>query len=652
MDLLGFFVWAFVVLFPPIALREQIHQAGIDIETFLVNQVPWRVKQIKSFFVGRLVALSALVLVVNGVWAYSLFRLEPQLAQDPIVMSIIGYATLMQAVFAMWNYANGRLRYHPIVGVTVEQRTAATSAMAQAQASRETSTRLDALYQSQLDEYNHVTPPPAALVLAALAAGAAHVRRAEAYGEAADANAAVRRTSRVLACSVAVKESLERVARIRAVVPDPVLDANFNTIRDNVMLADRAAEAALVEQDNRVFVWSPFGTRWSRPDIWLASVIVSMLAMGMHVHIYAVAVEDRWLVVMSYVPFALCFLMTRISAEVLAWLVLKGTKLAEFILTKTAQLAVAVLPGDTLATVRGSVNINILEEEKITAAIKEWVNLSAVMVAPYAVMVFWITSPLAAAIMGAVTMVGAIFGLIYISRGKKTEVDENTTKTIGWFWKYGKWITAVIFLLGSSVEWDGFMNRFAGITPMITIPAIEWGWYIAFAGFSLIAMWASWKVSTKWKGKPEKVFKPIAAVAGVLAFILALAPVARAATHGRESFQLSARIGQAAEKPVDMTLPAVTYEKQANGREQLVITFYSRARQAKGVVEFDSALAVQLGVERQVMVKTYNGYADCGGERCRHHEVRIPELKSRPHGTFKVIMRRLLTTEVGEEVVL
>lgn len=647
MDFLGFIIGLLVVFFPPPALREQVDQAGEDMAAWARNRLPWHAKRIKSFFVRPLLVFALAQAVAFGFWMYALLQMEPELHQHPVVLLAGLYAGPGQLLFALSNYLTGRLRFNALPATNPHDRAEATRTMAYAEAVREAAELADQRFETVVGTRDPLAAPEPELVLAAMAASETHVRFAEAYAQAARAQAQVHRTSSAFACAGYAGKILQRQARLVAIVPGQAfLDAHFTQISAFANQAEQAAERAMVAEDQRVWVMGP-GTRFSLPHWWAASLLISLIALAVSLDIYAVQVGDRWLFAMAFVPFAMAFANVRVTLEAVVWVWDKVVKLFEFVTTKLAQLAVAVLPGDTLSSARQTIKIEIFNEEKQVAAIREWINMAAIMWLPYKLIVFWVTLPGVAVIVASATVIATIMTFAHISRGKKPEVDESTTSTVRFFWKYGKWITVVVFLVtGASVEWDGLMNRLSGISPLISIPG-DYYWYLLIAAVSLALMWAMWKFAAAAKGWFEKILKPAVAFVGVIFVFCALAPIAKAAAE-RETFKLDERTGPEAEKPVQMTPATVTYRPMLNGRQEMIITFYTMARQAKGVVRFDPQLASQLGVEPEVKVKTYGDYADCGGKRCRKHEVRIPELTSQPHGSFVVVMRRYLSVEVGE----
>lgn len=455
-----------------------------------------------------------------------------------------------------------------------------------------------------------------------------------------------------MACLGTLEMCVEKMADILSINPtDPILLNHFQQITQQCLLGEQATAAADAAEGLRVSTLIG-STRFSLPHWWAGTALVSLLTLGVYTHIYAVSVEDRGLVALSLIPLVMVFALARFSAEIASWLLLKGTKVGEFLLTKASQMAVAVLPGDTLESVRGSIDINILEEDRIAAAIKEWINVAGIMWLPYTAIMFWFCTPWVGMAMLGLTVAASLFSLAYISRGKKEEVDENTTKTVGWFWRYGKYITFfAIFLGGASVEWSGLMNRLAGVTPILILDG-DWKTYLLTAlitGVIAVALvWAMKALDVDWL---NYVFKPAAALAAAVTLVCMLAPIARAANHGEPAIiSLPQRHGPQAEPPVGISIPVASFQSQPNGREQLVITFTTRARMAKGVVRFEPHIASQLGLDKQdVPVQTFSGLEDCGGYRCRRHQVVIPEVKARPKGNYQVIMRNWLITEASAE---
>lgn len=647
MDFIGFLIGTLLTLFPPLILREQVEQAGEDMHAWAVNRLPWHMKRVKSFFVGRLLTYATAQLISIVFWAYAVLHMEPELLQNPFVFWSGIVAGPVQWIFAVNNYLCGRLRFQALAPTTPEQRAEAARTMALAVALRETAESANQHFEAVCRSRDMLIAPTRGMIMVAMAASQANVQLAAAYAAAARAQEQVHRVSAAFSCTSHANKIVQRLARIVAQIPGhAALDLHFNQAADHASQAAQAAERAMVEEDQRVFVLGP-GTSFSLPQYWAVMLLVSQVVLGVSMDVYSVGVGDCWLFAMGFVPLAMAWSTMRVTVEIFAWLWVKVVKMLEFVTTKFRQSAAVVIPGETLGSVQDA-RVELFNEEQNAASAREWINTLGTMGLPYKAVVFWLTLPGVAIVMASATAVAIIFSLAYITRGKKAEVDESETRTIGFFWKYGKLITIVVlFAAGSSVEWDGFMNRLAGITPMVVVTG-KTGWYLVFSLISLVMMRAMWKFAKANKGWSEKVLKPAAVFAGIVFLCCLLAPISRAATGGKEIFKFSERTGPEAEKPVQMTPATIQFRPMANGRQEMIITFYSLARQAKGVVRFDPQLAAQLGVESDHKVTTYSGYANCGGKRCRQHEVRIPELTSRPHGSFVVVMRRYLSVEVGE----
>lgn len=653
MDFIGFLAGLWLVFFPPAAIRDQINLYGEDVRAWLGERLPWHMKRIKSFLVGKALLLSAFLALATGAWLYTLNRLEPGLVwQDTVILSAGLVATVGQLIFALWNFVNGRLVFSQAPTANVAWQTYAISLSALTESLTQKAAHAEQLLEAARTRTNPLAPPSPALLTSAQVTAGLYDQLAQVSAATANAYRVIHRADGAMACLGTLEMCVEKMANILSIAPsDPVLLNHFQQITQQYRLGEQAAAAADAAEGLRVS--TIFGsTRFSVPHWWAGVTLASLLTLGVYTHIYAVSVEDRGLVVLSLVPLVMAFALTRFSAEVASWLLLKGTKLGEFLLTKVSQLAVAVLPGDTLESVRGTININVLEEDRMAAAIKEWINVAGIMWLPYAAVIFWLCTPWVALAMLGLTLVASLFSLAYISRGKKEEVDENTTKTIGWFWKYGKYITFfAIFLGGASVEWSGLMNRLAGVTPIIIFDG-DWKTYLFYALIAILTtiaiVYLQKSLDVGWL---NYAFKLAAAIASTVAMVCLLAPIARAANHGEPAVvSLPQRKSPQAEPPVGISQPTVSYQPQGNGREKLVISFTTRARMAKGVVRFEPHIASQLGLDKQdVPVQSFSGLEDCGGYRCRRHQVVIPEVKARPKGNYQVIMRNWLTTEAGPE---
>lgn len=645
-DFVGFIVWAALFLYPPLFVREQAQQAGMDIDAFLTDKLPWKIKQLKSLFVRKLEPLSWLIALAFAGYFFTFFRLEPELKEDPIGIILVICSVVGIPLFARWNAWNGRLRYTPLKATKPAQQAAASRAKTQATATREVATVADQAFEARRKEWNPLTPIPAELVMAAMRAGQANLRMAQAYCAAAQAESTVHRVSSAMACRSLANAARDKLARIAATVPHAAIAGFFNGASFQASEASKAAELAMAEEDSRVFVRG-FSTRASLPQVWVMYVMALLYASCLYVHIHALMVEDRWLVVLSFVPWFMAGALVGVMVEVLAWLGNYGIKGLEFAVTKVAWLK-AMLPGDTLKSVQ-NLRVDLFNEEAYAKFLREgyW-SLCFFAPLPYMAVIFWIPNIGIAAVVASASVMATITAVFFMKRGKQGVVEENTTKVVGFFYNYGKWITVVVLLiLGSTVEWNSFMNRLVGITPVVVISGKP-GWYVVFALVFLFVMWIAWQGAAKFKGVAETILKPVALFAGVVAVLCLVAPVVRAATE-RESLKLPELSGPEAEKPVQMTAPVVEFRPMANGHKEMVITFYTVARQATGVVRFDPKLASQLGVDQEVQVKSFRELVSCGQQRCRQHEVRIPELTTLPHGSFTVVMRHWLSVEVGEQ---
>ncbi len=112
MDFIGFIAGLWLVFFPPAAVRDQINLYGEDVRAWLGERLPWHLKRIKSFLVGKALLLSAFLALATGAWLYTLNRLEPGLVWEESVILYAGLvATVGQLLFAVWNFVNGRLRF-------------------------------------------------------------------------------------------------------------------------------------------------------------------------------------------------------------------------------------------------------------------------------------------------------------------------------------------------------------------------------------------------------------------------------------------------------------------------------------------------------------------------------------------------------------
>lgn len=636
-DFVGFIVWAALLLYPPTFVREQMQQAGMDIDALLTDKLPWKIKQLKSLFARKLEPLSWLIALAFAGYFFTFFRLEPELTEDPIGIVLAICSVVGIPLFARWNTWNGRLRYAPLPATTPDQRTAASRAKTQATATREVAIVADQAFEARRKEWNPLTPIPAVLVMAAMRAGQANLRMAQAYRAAAQAESTVHRVSSAVACRSLANAARDKLARIAATVPHAAIAGFFDEASLHASQASQAAERAMALEDRRVFVRG-ISTRASLPQVWVMYVMALLYASCLYVHIHALMVEDRWLVILSYVPWFMAGALVGVMVEVLTWLSRYGIKGLEFVVTKVSWLK-AILPGDTLKSVQ-NLHVDLFNEEALAKFLREgyW-SLCFFAPLPYMAIMFWIPSTSIAVVVAAASVMATITAVFFMKRGKNDVVEANTTKVVGFFYNYGKWITVVVlFLMSASVEWDSLMNRLVGITPAVVISGKP-GWYIVAALLLLLMTWIMAK---------SKKLVAVAVVTGIAAVLCMAAPAVRAAT-GHEALKLTERSGPEAEKPVQMTAPIVEFRPMANGHKEMVITFYTVARRAKGVVRFDPKLASQLGVDQEVQVKSFGELVSCGQQRCRHHEVRIPELTTLPHGSFKVVMRRWLSVEVGEQ---
>ncbi|MHB8830514.1 MAG: hypothetical protein ACYC44_00085 [Patescibacteria group bacterium] len=619
-------------------VREQARQAGVDIDAFLSNHWPWRIKQLKSLFSRRLWPLSLLIALGFAAYWLAVFKMEPELAGDLIAVVLAIGSVVGVPAFALWNRWNGRLRYTPLPATTAAQRAAASRAATQAVAAREAASVADHAFENRRTAWNPLTPVTPELINAALQASEANARMARAYRVAAEAEAAIHRAPSSRASLSQANSARDKLSRIAATVPDPRINGFFNIANREAGQAAQAAEAAMAEEDSRVFV-SGFSTSCSLPHVWTIYVMAMLYAACLRVFVEAMVVGDSWLAALSYVPWLLAGAMIMVVAEATAWMWKKAVKAVEFVATRASWLT-AILPGDTLRWAVEHLRIDLFDEEGDARFLRE-VYWSLCFFAPLPLMAvaFWIPNESVAAVVAAATVFGTYTAGLFMKRGKKDEVEANTTKVVGFFYNYGKWITVVVlFLMSASVEWDALMNRLVGITPVVVISGKP-GWYVVSALLLLLMTWIMAK---------SKKLGAVAVVTGIAAVLCLAAPAVRAAT-GHEALRRTERSGPGAEKPVQMTQPVVAFRPMANGHKEMVITFYTVARQAKGVVRFDPELASQLGVDQEVQVKSFGELVNCGDRRCRQHEVRIPELTTLPHGSFTVVMRHWLSVEVGEQ---
>jgi len=370
---------------------------------------------------------------------------------------------------------------------------------------------------------------------------------------------------------------------------------------------------------------------------------------GAYMHAQAIQEDSQFLVALSYIPCVMAFGMLKICAEAVAWLVLKGTKAAEWLSTTVAEVAVAWLPGTTLANARDKLKggINFLEEEKLATAINKWANMAAIMWLPYAAVVFWTTSrPWVFGFLAA-TIFATIFSLALIALGDAQKVDDSTKATITWFWKWGKVITILIFLLGGFTELDWLMNRLSGITPFVVLTH-KWWQYLAFALVATLVLLVVFALLKKKQGKWALGWKIPVGVATALVIGSFMAPIALACGH--RSFGLDKRIPDSAERPIRLSTPTAQFRPMDNGQQELVITVYSEAKKYGGVVQFDPTTADKLHVTEQVPIRTYPQQEVCGSTSCWHHMVVVSGLTGHETGKYRVIMRgRELVVEESSE---
>ncbi len=619
-------------------IREQARQAGVDIDVFLSNHWPLRKKQLKSLFSRKLWPLSWLIAFGFVAYWLAVFAMEPELVSDPIAVALALCSVVGVPAFAWWNLWNGRLRYTPLPATTTAQRAVASRAATQAIAAREAASVADHAFETRRTAWNPLTPVTPELLDAAQRASEANANMARAYRMAAEAEAAIHRAPSSRASLSQAISARDKLSLIAATVHDARIDGFFNIANREAGRAAQAAERAMTEENARVSI-SGFSTSCSLPHVWAIYVMVMLYAACLRVFVEAMVVGDSWLAALSYVPWLLAGAMIMVVAEATAWMWKKAVKAVEHIATRVSWLS-AILPGDTLRWAVEHLRIDLFDEEGDARFLRE-VYWSLCFFAPLPLMAvaFWIPNDSLAAVVAAATVFGTYTAGLFMKRGKKDVVEENTTKVVGFFYNYGKWITvAVLFLMSASVEWDELMNRLVGITPAVVISGKP-GWYIVSAVFLLLVTWIMAK---------SKKLGAVAIVTGIAAVLCMAAPAVRAAT-GHEALKRTERSGPGAEKPVQMTQPVVEFRPMANGHKEMVITFYTVARQAKGVVRFDPELASQLGVDQEVQVKSFGKLVNCGDRRCRQHEVRIPELTTLPHGSFKVVMRHWLSVEVGEQ---
>lgn len=630
-------------------VREQARQAGVDIRAFFTNHITWRTKQLKSLFVERLETVSWLISAsLLAYWAV-FFYLEPEMFWNTFCFFLAIGTTFSSAAVARWNTWNGRLRYRPTLPTTPTQRNLAALANTRANAALGVAAIADGLFEARHADRDMTTAPSAELEAAARQAAIANRDLATTCQVAAAAALAVNDTSSVMGFHASADQARDALARIMATVPGlqvegvPVRNL-FNQASESANRAGQSAEQAEAREDQRVHV-SGYGTRYCVPQVWAVVTMVSLFASSIYVLAYGLGVENRGLVALSYVPWYEAGVVIVVVAEVAAWLWAELVKATEFILTRVSWLS-ALVPGERLRRVVQNIRVDLFNEERQARTIRE-IFWSLCFFAPlsFQAISFWIPNTSLAIAVAATTVVGTITAGMFIKRGQSQVVEDNTTKQVGFFYKHGKWITPLVFFLTcSSVEWDSFLNRATGVSPLITIPGKP-GPYVVFAVVFLVVMWAAWKAAGKFKGKVEKALKLSAAMCAFGVLVCVVAPIAKAAT-GQETFKINERKGPEADKPVQMTPAQVSFLPMSNGRQEMVITFYTPRKHVKGVVRFDQQLAETIGTT-ELNVQTYSEYADCEGQRCLKHEVRVPELKSVPHGSFVVVMRHWFTVEVG-----
>jgi hypothetical protein len=427
----------------------------------------------------------------------------------------------------------------------------------------------------------------------------------------------------------------------------------------------------------------PLGYRTAAcvPHWWAVFTASMWLVQGVYTIVLGIQAGDRLVIGLGIVSVLVCWTTLKIAAEVFAWLVLKGTGLGEWALTTALRL-----PGIP-AEIRASVpqgGVNVLEQEKIAAALRKYVNLLAVAWCPFVAAVIWFPDPVVGIAFAAATTLAAGFSLAYVSYGGGEEVDASTKRTIGWLWKYGKIITLFIcglgtllqFSEGARMTWDEYGNIMAGITPILVL-GLAWWKYVLITIACLVVAKFVWKGEKKLTGKWGYAWKIPFAVALVIAGVSFLAPFA--IMSGSREVSLGRKYPDTTKLPVGLEVPTAQFRPMDNtGKQELVITVYAREQNAKGVVEFKQAAARTLGINKYApadvdpypnskgeMVGGLKGFSEkvqiplrrstepesCGGE-CMHwrYEAVVPSLSGNESGRYSVLMRNAPYGQVEEKL--
>jgi len=382
-------------------------------------------------------------------------------------------------------------------------------------------------------------------------------------------------------------------------------------------------------------------TSLSLPHWWAVLTPMVWLVQGVYVVVLGIAAEDRTVFTLGLTSLAVFWAMGKVGIEVTSWLVLKGTGLAEWVLTNVPKL-----PGfpKALKDAIPPGGVNILEQEKIAAGLRKYWNYFGISWLPFAAATFWFTDAVVAIAFASATILASVFSLAMTSLGEGEKVEKATKDTTEFFWKWGKVITLLICGLGMLFQFsetarmshDNWGNMMAGITPILVF-TLKPGYYALIALGPGLVLWiigaAFAKASGIW-GKTVQAMKAFLALGMVYCIVAIVAVVCK-----QPSLGLARRYPATAENPVGLSTPTAQFRTMDNGKQDLVLTVFSRVKQAKGVVEFDEATAKRLGVPQQVPVRTFTALADCGTEKCRQHQVVVRNLTGAEAGSYTFVMR-------------
>ncbi|HWR00016.1 MAG TPA: hypothetical protein VN397_04200, partial [Candidatus Methylomirabilis sp.] len=199
------------------------------------------------------------------------------------------------------------------------------------------------------------------------------------------------------------------------------VNAERNVVAENAAELHELASTPVLDPA-RVHLPGRFSLGWS-----VTRIIVTFIVMGTWITILGIMAEKTPLFMVGVACVYAMLAAVAVLANVIAWFLLKGTKLMEFVATVVSEEALVALPGIKWSNIKTYLpsGVNILEEESHAAAIRAFPVRLALHLAPFVALVWTWTTPTVASFAVSFTFITGFCSWYLAKHGGEMEVQNR-----------------------------------------------------------------------------------------------------------------------------------------------------------------------------------------------------------------------------------